>query len=115
MAVASIVWNLALFAFVLRDPRVALTADTVRGFAPEQVSAREIALTVVAIALIGCFLTFLARSARRAVQDLAALEARNLHIVREQAELVMDVKMAGLANMVAGVAHGTRHDPNCGY
>jgi signal transduction histidine kinase len=105
MAVASIVWNLALFGFVLRDPRLALTADTVRGFLPEQVSAREIVLPVVAIALTGCFLTFLARSARRAVRELAALEARNLRIVREQAQLVMDVKMAGLANMVAGVAH----------
>ena len=105
MTGASIVWNLGVFTFALQDPRVALTADAARGFAPDQASAREIVLPVVAIALIGFFLTFLARSARRAVQDVAALEAKNLRIVREQAELVMDLKMAGLANMVAGVAH----------
>jgi two-component system, NtrC family, sensor kinase len=102
---AAMVWNFAVFGYALRDPRVVLTGDTVRGFAAEQISAREITLPIVTIAIIGFFLTFLARSARRTIQDVVALEAKNLRLVREQAQLVMDVKMTGLATMVAGVAH----------
>jgi len=79
--------------------------DTLRGFALEQVSVREMVLPLVTITIIGFFLTFLARSARRTIEDVVALEAKNLRMVKEQAELVMDVKMTGLATMVAGVAH----------
>ncbi len=105
MTGASIVWNLAIFGFALRDPRVLLTEDPVQSISGDQVSLREIVVPVVAIALVGFFLTFLARAARRTVHDVVALEAENLRIVKEQAQLVMDVKMAGLANLVAGVAH----------
>lgn len=105
MTGASIVVNLAVIAFALHDPRVMLTEDLIGSMSGEQVGVREIVLPILAIALVGFFLTFLARAARRTVHDVVGLEAENLRMVKEQARLLMDVKMASLANMVAGVAH----------
>jgi signal transduction histidine kinase len=39
------------------------------------------------------------------VRDVVNLEAENRRILQEQSKLIMDVKMAGMANLVAGIAH----------
>ncbi len=101
----AILLHLSILGFVLSDPRVVLTQDVVHSLSVAAVGLQEIVFPIIGIMVAGVFLTFVARAARRTVYDVVALEAENLRIVKEQAQLVMDVKMAGLANLVAGVAH----------
>ncbi len=95
----------SLAAKVLSDPKVETSENLLEVATGAPVSVNQVILHFLVILIAGVFLTFLARAARRIVHDVVELEAENLRIVKEQARLIMDVKMAGMANLVAGIAH----------
>ncbi len=101
----SVVLQIALAAYVLGDPRVVSTTDILQVVTGPAVSVNQLIIQVAGTALAGVFLTFLSKAAHQIVHDVVEVEAENRRIVKEQARLLMEVKMTGLANLVAGVAH----------
>ncbi len=101
----SVVLQIALAVYVLRDPRIVSTTDILQVVTGPAVSVNQLIVQVAGIALVGVFLTFLSKAARQIVHEVVEVEAENRRIVKEQARLLMEVKMTGLANLVAGVAH----------
>lgn len=96
---------LSTATYVLLDPRVETNNNLLEVATGPAVSVNQVIMHTMVLVLVGIFLTFLSRAARRIVHDVVELEAKNRQIVKEQARLVMEVKMAGMANLVAGIAH----------
>jgi signal transduction histidine kinase len=96
---------LSTAAYVLLDPRVETNNNLLEVATGPAVSVNQIIMHTMVLVLVGVFLTLLSRAARGIVHDVVELEAKNRKIVKEQARLIMEVKMAGMANLVAGIAH----------
>jgi signal transduction histidine kinase len=105
VAAGSLVLRIVTATTAFNDPRVETSENLLEYVTGPAVSVNQLVLQLMVIVLVGFFLTFMAKAARQLVRDVVDLETENRRILQEQSKLIMEVKMAGMANLVAGVAH----------
>ena len=94
-----------IYASVLSHPQAQFTDGFIEHFTTAAVAPGVLGGRLIAIALIGGFLSRIANSARQTIRHAVHLEAANHEIRERQAQLLMEGRLSALGKLVAGVAH----------
>jgi signal transduction histidine kinase len=102
---AAIVMHVGVIILSLNHPSVTWSVDTPIIPSISVVSLQDPVAWMIFLLIAGSALTWLTRSVRRTVIQAAELEAERTHLVREQANLLMDSRLGVMGELVAGVSH----------
>ena len=102
---AAVVMHVGLILLSLNHPSVTWSGDTPIIPSGSVVSLQDPIAWMIFLLIAGTALTWLTRSVRRTVVQAAELEAERTHMVREQANLLMDSRIGVMGELVAGVSH----------
>ena len=96
--------HLGLILFSTNHPLATWSSDPM--VTPESgVSLMHVVNWMIFLGIAGGSLVWLTHAARKTVKKAAQLEAERIHIVREQANLLMESRIGALGDLVAGVSH----------
>ncbi len=102
---AAIAVHMGLIILSVNHPDVTWAYYSVNAVTESLVSLRLVVNNMVFLGIVGCALAWLAHGARKTIIKAAELEAERIHIVRQQANLLLESRLGVLGDMVAGISH----------
>jgi len=102
---AALLAHLGMIFVSIRHPSATWSYDYSLFMSDSEVSLQGIVHSMIFLSIIGTALVWLTRSVRRTVVQAAELEADKIHIVREQANLLLDSRISVMGELVAAVSH----------
>ena len=105
LMVFALVEHTSIYFFVLQHPGARFTDGFIEHFTTAAVAPGVLGGRLLALLLMGAFLSLVADAARRTIRQAVLLEAANHQIRERQAQLLMEGRLSSLTKLVAGVAH----------
>ncbi len=102
---SALLTHLIMILFSVNHPSASWAGDVSFFSDPSTVSLSGILAWMIFLLIVGGSLIWLTGSVRKTVVQAAELEAERTHMVREQANLLMDSRIGVMGELVAGVSH----------